>query len=288
MKKEPVRPGSLLHKHIAQGKLRPKEPLGPPPKKQKTMELSIHEALTKAAVPDDDIVKHYSIVFTVDEEALADDPQKEFLSRVAGVYHQIGLGNQKPIWKGEEAGTAISRNAPREIAYLWWCESYGHFTLTSEPMNEEWNDQLIFGMLDETLKVLYSPWNSDHACRIAKFESLYDWTMGRILKLEDTIHDMEVTKVDDTVPAETPAVAPAVGDGGVASGSGGVGGGDGGAQCITLSSGEVLPRPPPPPGAKGAPYVSPILKTGWKPKMVALLVAMRMNLWEKVNQLVAK
>ena len=69
-------------------------------------------------------------------------------------------------------------------------------------------------------------------------------------------------------------------------------------KYIYLSSGEKLMRPPPP-GSKsssqaaggpgGLPFALPsILKTGWKPKAVAFIVAFRMNLIDKVQALIAK
>lgn len=77
--------------------------------------------------------------------------------------------------------------------------------------------------------------------------------------------------------------------------------GDDDDKYLVLEDGSRLMKPPPPPGSKSAskasaatmpkeppPVLPSILKTGWKPKAVALIVAIRLNLSDRLNALVQR
>ena len=104
-------------------------------------ELTIKEAEGLAATPAENFIEEHTLVLTLKESTGIDDDHLGLLMGIEGVYHVIGRSNTKPIWKGEEAGTALARFSPLNLAYIWFCDTWNHWIISSTPMEEDWNQQ---------------------------------------------------------------------------------------------------------------------------------------------------
>ena len=231
-------------------------------------ELTIKEADGLAATPAENFIEEHTLVLTLKESAGIDDDHLGLLMGIEGLYHMIGRSNRNPIWKGEESGTALARFSPLNLAYIWFCDTWNHWIISSTPMEEDWNQQVVFAMMDPSMKEIYSPWDSYTPNDCIKIQTMYEWTMLKIQALEDENCALKQQKVDSVMDEAVPEKEED--------------------KYIYLSSGDKLMRPPPPgsksssqasrPGPKaggpgGLPFALPsILKTGWKPKGVALTV----------------
>ena len=284
--KEPVRPGSLLMKVSKRPKLTPKEPSGPPPGKSGSSsskgEMDQDAALHQVACCPPSLLENLSIVlgkkpdlsgFGVDWTGI------EILQQVTGIYHRIGYANGMPMFKGEEVGS-LSKLSPENCAYLWFSSTWQHFFLSSIPLCEDWDQMEVYCMVTEDLGQIYCPWNSYDCTTLVGWYSHFDWATLTIFELENKVTSLQddLAKETVTVEEEPRVVSPATGSGG-----------DEG--WITLSDGQRLPRPPPMPQSPGPPIFPPpppVLKTGWKPKMVAVVVAVKMGLWDRLTALIDK
>ena len=168
-------------------------------------------------------------------------------------------------------------------------------------MEEDWDKQVVFAMMDPSMTKIYSPWDSYTPTDCLKIMTMYEWTMTKIQLLED-----ENLALKTSVPRDDSAMdAGPVADTTVPEEN------DESNKYIILSDGQKLMRPAAPPATKsssiatqsssmpskpgpkavegGVPYALPsTLKTGWKPKCVALIVAIRLNLVDRVQSLSAK
>ena len=213
----------------------PKEPSYPPPKRLRMQELTIREAESLAATPAENLVEEHTLVLTLKEGTGINDDHLNLLLGIEGFYHMIGRGNGKPIWKGEEAGTALAKFSPLNLAYIWYCDTWNRWIISPEAMEEDWNAQVVFAMMGPTMKEIYSPWDSYTPNDCIRIQTIYEWTMMKIQTLEDENCALKEQRVDSVMDEAVPEKEDKEDD-----------------KYIFLSSGEKLMRPPPPPGSKSA------------------------------------
>ena len=284
--REPVRPGSLLMKVVnKRPKLTPKEPSGPPPgmggSSSSKGEIGQDAALHQVASGLPTVIENTTIVLGRKPGLVGGDVDWsgiECLKEVIGIYHRIGFANGQPMFKGEEVGS-LSKMSPTNCAYLWFSTTWQHFFLSSLPLCEDWDQMQVYCMVTIDLGEIYCPWDSYACTQIVGWYSHFDWSTLTIFELENKITSLQDDLAKETVVEEEPEVVPIATDSGVDP------------MWITLSDGQRLPRPPPMP-LTPAPAVfpppPPVLKTGWKPKMVAVVVAVKMGLWDRLSSLVEK
>ena len=266
----------------------PKEPAYPPPKRLRMSEITIREAEQTAATPPESLIDEYSLAFHV-QDPDSSNPQDAMLMAITGVFHLIGRANGKPIWKAEEQGTMNARFSPKDVAYIWWCETFAHWFITSIPCEEDWdsNAQIVYAMCEPDFRKVYSPWNDYVPNPKATITTLYDFTMSRMAQLQEYNHRLVIKDLQSHTLPPVASSAPEVAAPGPTDND----------RYITLSTGEKLLKPPPAPGSKSAAsdssglppkygFLPSLLKTGWKPKMVALITAFNMGLMDKVVALI--
>ena len=267
-------------------KLSPKEPSGPPPgmggSSSSKGEIGQDAALHQVASGLPTVIENPTIVLGRKPDLTGGEVDWsgiECLKQVTGIYHRIGFANGQPMFKGEEMGS-LSKLSPANCAYLWFSSTWQHYFLSSLPLCEDWDQMTVYCMVTSDLGAIYCPWDSYDCTSIVGWYSHFDWATLTIFELENKISSLQDDLAKETVTVED---EPEVGSTATESG------GDPG--WITLSDGQRLPRPPPMPQTPGPPIFPPpppVLKTGWKPKMVAVVVAVKMGLWDRLSALIDK
>ena len=206
-----------------------------------------------------------------------------------GAYHCHGFYAKHPLWKSQEGGTGLHDDflATRKTAYLWYSAHFDTYFLSSEVVKNShddsaWQNATVIGWVSKDLQTMYSPWNSETACTNMKIMSIWEYCMQQRARVTGstpaTSPGDDVSMTPPAPPAPAPAIPLAP------------------SQPDFLEGTRVLRPPPVPEGTKGGggkaygPWKpeKPVLKTGAKARLCAMLVAYRTGNYQRATYLTNK
>ena len=218
-----------------------------------------------------------------ESQDLSDD-EKVVLPYI-GVYHGHGLWNRRPMWKSAELGADNMGLSPEMTCFLWYCQLYDVYCLSSSPHSDkslsepsfDWSTTRTLAWCSSDLKSFWCPWNAEAASSVLGWRTCYVFLCDKLVdysrlftelqQLKDQAREAqeaneaqeaeaqeEEAKETGEVPEEAKesASVPIIG-------------------CIAKA---------------GFPAPRPLLKTGSKPHLVALAVAVKMGDMARANYLI--
>ena len=274
-----------------------------------------------------DVVSLYDcdtlVLGRVGEAEYLSDDEKTVLPFI-GVYHGHGLWNRRPMWKSAELGGDNIGLAPDRTCFLWYCQLYDVYCLSSSPQSDkslsepsfDWSTTRTLAWCSCDLKSFWCPWNAEAVSSVLGWRTCYGFLVDKMidyvnvsLELQELkeqaqdaqdAQDAEEAKEVDAEEAQEPQDLEVEMEGDEPSTSAAA---DSPWATINPLPEPVFPGsfPPPPasPAPPGVPVIGcvpkagfpatatrPLLKTGSKPHLVALAVAVKMGDMARANYLI--
>ena len=223
------------------------------------------------------------ILEKVSIDAIVPDESLELLDYF-GAYHCHGFWSRHPLWKSQEAGSDMDLMSPRKTAYVWYCAHYDcYFWSTDVVKNPEqsssWQSTTVLAWLSTDLTKMFCPWNAAEECTWLKVWGVFNFLLNRV---SPTPLPSQPSVPGPSAPPPPPPpplpVAPAT---------------EPAAPVEFIPGTTVLVPPSPPEKGKGKGpaqhgFLQPVLKTGAKARLVALVVAYRTGNMQRATYLVNK
>ena len=227
------------------------------------------------------------ILEKVSIDAIVPDESLGLLDYI-GAYHCHGFWSRHPLWKSQEAGSDMDLMSPKKTAYVWYCTHYDcYFWSTDVVKNPElassWQSTTVLAWLSSDLTQMFCPWNASEQCTWMKVWGVFDLLLSRVrpppLPSQSVVP--EPAGPPPPPPPMAPPAEPAAPKAPATSPVGFIPG-------TTVLVPPVVPAKGKGKGTGTHRVVQPLLKTGAKARLVALVVAYRTGNMERATYLVNK
>ena len=106
-----------------------------------------------------------------------------------GVYHGHGLWNRRPMWKSAELGGDNIGLAPERTCFLWYCQLYDVYCLSSSPQSDkslsepsfDWSTTRTLAWCSCDLKSFWCPWNAEAVSSVLGWRTCYTFLCDKMI-----------------------------------------------------------------------------------------------------------
>ena len=135
-----------------------------------------------------------------ESQDLSDD-EKMVLPYI-GVYHGHGLWNRRPMWKSAELGGDNIGLAPEGTCFLWYCQLYDVYCLSSSPHSDkslsepsfDWSTTRTLAWCSSDLKSFWCPWNAEAASSVLGWRTCYVFVCDKLVDYSRLFTELQQLK----------------------------------------------------------------------------------------------
>ena len=106
-----------------------------------------------------------------------------------GVYHGHGLWNRRPMWKSAELGGDNLGLAPDRTCFLWYCQLYDVYCLSSSVHSDkslsepsfDWSTTTTLAWCSCDLKSFWCPWNAEEVSHVLGWRACYAFLCDKLV-----------------------------------------------------------------------------------------------------------